>query len=567
MGLKVISLRKIGGLSRNYRHLPRYRHIIAVLLKYGFDEAVDSLGIDRYLELGLNLISRQRPKGIERLSREKRFRMVLEELGPTFIKMGQMGSTRSDLFSPDLLCELTGLQDNVKPFSFEKVKETIEEELGKSLEDVFSEFEEIPIASASIGQVHRAKLKTGEDLAIKVQRPEIQKIIEADLEIMLHLASLMERHVEEAELQCPTRIISEFGRSLEKEIDYTTEASNLERFGRQFQGDSTVYVPKVFHHISTSRLLVMEYIDGIKSNDISQLDKAGLDRKIITERGTDLFLKQIFEYGFFHADPHAGNLFVLPNNIMCYLDYGMMGYVDLRTRENFAELLQGFFEWDETKAVRGILKLVEYEDSPNIKSLERDVADLMGQYLYKPLKEIQIGKIVFSLFNLLSRHQLRIPQGFYLMIRAMSAGEGLGLVLDPEFDMFQRMGPFVMRARSARFDPKRLTSEVLETGIDLISLILEIPREFRDLIAQAKRGKVKTIFELKGLELLIDRHDKGQNRRALSNIIAALIIGAALVIHAKIPPFLFGISLVGLIGFLVAGIMGLWLLIAIFRSG
>jgi len=305
----MLSIRKIGVIGRTYRHLGRYRQILAILFKYGFGDLVELLKIDQYIEIGLQMISKKRRERVEKLTRAERIRMALEELGPTYIKLGQTLSTRPDLVPVDFVQELSKLQDDVPPRPFSDVKEIIEAELDLPLEELFDFFDETPLATASIGQVHRARLKDGEVIAVKVQHSGIRKIIEVDLEIMLHLATLMERHIEEISLHRPVKIVEEFARTLEKEIDYTSEALNIERFAQQFLDDSTIYVPKVFRDLTTTRVLTMEFIDGIKVSEIDQIENADIDKEIVNDRGAALFLRQVFDHCFFHADPHPGNIF------------------------------------------------------------------------------------------------------------------------------------------------------------------------------------------------------------------------------------------------------------------
>jgi len=406
----MLSIRKIGVVGRTYRHLARYRQILTILFRYGFGDLVELLKIEQYIEIGLQLISKNRRNRLEKLSRAERVRMAFEELGPTYIKLGQILSTRPDLVPVDFIKELAKLQDRVPSSPFSEVTKIIESELGAPPEDVFDFFEKVPLASASIGQVYRATLKDGEDVAVKVQRPGIKKIIEVDLEIMLHLATLMERHIEEMSLYRPVKIVEEFTRTIEKEIDYTIEATNMERIARNFLNDSTIYVPKVFWDITTESILTTEYIEGIKVSEIDQLEKAELDRKLITVRGADIVLKQIFKHGFFHADPHPGNIFVLPDNVICLLDFGMTGSVDRGTREDFVDLADSVVNRNESRATHCILKLTDWDEDPEIRLLEKDVADFMGRHLHKPLKEIKIGRLLQNLLELAYRHRLRLPR-------------------------------------------------------------------------------------------------------------------------------------------------------------
>lgn len=563
----MLSIRKIGIIGRTYRHLNRYRQILAVLFRYGFGDLVDVLRIEQYLEIGLQMISRKRREQVEKLTRSERVRMALEELGPTFIKLGQVLSTRPDLVAPEFVEELSKLQDHVPPFGYDEVRRIVEGELAGSLEDTFQSFEETPLAAASIGQVHRARLKDGEDVIVKVQRPGIRKVIEVDLEIMLHLASLMERHLEEFQTNRPVRIVEEFARTLEKEVDYTIEASHIERFSRQFMDDETVYVPKVFRETTTERVLTMEYIDGVKASDIDRIEKEGLDRKIITARGADLILKQIFDHGFFHADPHPGNIFVLPGNVICYLDFGMMGSIDRQTREDFADLVHSVVKKDEAGAMQALLMLTRYDEEPDGRLLARELADFMGQHLYKPLKDLQMEKLLQQLVELISRYRLQMPPDLFLMLKALATVEGVGLSLDPDFHMINQAAPFIRRVRMEQFGPKRMANDIVKSGAELVRLVQEIPGELRGLLRQMKRGKVKMEFEHRGLEPMLATHDQISNRIAFSIVIAALIVGSALIVLSKTPPFLLGIPVIGILGFVVAGVMGVWLLIAILRKG
>ena len=301
-------IRKIGIVSRTYRHVNRYRQILTVLVRYGFGGLVDRLRIGQYLEIGLQFITREQREHVEMLSIPVRVRMALEELGPTFIKLGQVLSTRPDLVPPELAAELSKLQQEVPPFAFDKVRAIVQAELGRPLEEVFENFDPQSIAAASIGQVHRARLRSGEDVVVKVQRPDIETLVEVDLEILLHLAMLVEKHVEDWRWYRPSRIVEEFHRVLERELDFRTEASHLERFASEFTADETIYVPAVFREFTTRHVLTMEYVDVIPVTDLDRLRAAGLDPKVIAARGTDLTLKQIFVHGFFHADPHPGNV-------------------------------------------------------------------------------------------------------------------------------------------------------------------------------------------------------------------------------------------------------------------
>ncbi len=563
----MLSIRKIGVIGRTYRHLNRYRQILRVLFKYGFGDLVDILKIEQYLEIGLQMISRKRREKIEKLTRAERLRMALEELGPTFVKLGQILSTRPDLIPFEYIKELSKLQDQVPPFPYDDVRETIKSETGKLPQEIFEHFDETPLAAASIGQVHRATLKDGEAVVVKIQRPGIHKIIEVDLEIMLHLAGLMERHLEELEAYRPTRIVEEFARSLEKEINYRTEASHIERFARQFMDDETVYIPKVFRQMSTQRILTMEYVEGIKASEVERLQKEGYDLPEITRRGTGLIMKQIFDFGFFHADPHPGNILALPNNVIGLLDFGMVGRISRQEREAFSDLVTQVIRGDEKKVADAVLNLTNYDKEPDRIEFERDFAELIDQYLYRPLKELEIGRLLQQLLEILTKYRLGLKPDLFLMMKALSTVESLGAMLDPDFKLIKHAEPFIRHIQLRRFNPKTIAGDMIDTGSELFTLLKEIPREVRGILKQAKEGKVKIEFEHKGLEPVLFTHDRSSNRIAFAIVLAALIIGSSLITLSDIPPKWNDIPIIGLAGFIIAGVMGFWLLVTILRRG
>lgn len=563
----MLSIRKIGVIGRTYRHLNRYRQILTILFKYGFGDLLDRLSVDQYIGAGLQAISRKRAERVEKLTRPQRLRMAFEELGPTYIKLGQILSTRPDLVPVDILEELARLQDEVPPFPFEEVKTAIESEFGLPAEELFAQLDEQPLASASIGQVHKALTRDGEPVAVKFQRPDIQKIIEVDLEIMLHLATLAERHIKEFEIHRPVKIVEEFARTLEKEIDYRIEATNMERIARRFLDLPHVYIPAVFREFTTSRVLTTELIEGIKISNIEAIVRAGLDQKVIADRVVGLVLKQAFGHGFFHADPHPGNIFVLADNVICLVDYGMMGLVDRTTRETFVDLIDSVVHQQEGKTTQALLNLTEWDEEPDIRALEREVADFMGRHFYKPLKDMEIGKLLQDLLHLTMRFRLRLPPDIFLMIKALSTVEGVGRALDPDFDLIAHVRPFIQQVKLERFGPKRLSADLYDMLSRLLQFLQQFPKDLLDLTGMIRQQRLSLQLEHKGLEAMLATQDQTSNRMSFAIIIAALIIGSALIVISEIPPLVYGISLIGIIGYLVAAIMGIWLLVAIIRKG
>ena len=563
----MFSIKKLGAIGRTYRHLNRYQRILRVLFKYGFNDLVDRLHIDQYLESGLQMINRKPREQIARLSRPERLRLVFEELGPTFIKLGQLLSTRPDLIPAEYLDELARLQDEVPPFSLAEVHAIFREELGRSPDEVFHYFDAEPLAAASIGQVHRARLDSGAEVVVKVQRPDIENVIAVDLEILAHLAGLMEQYLEEVQGHRPTAIVQEFARSLSREIDFAVELANVQRFARQFKSNAAIHVPLVYPELSTPRVLVMEYVLGIKASMAGHLREQGYDLPLIAERGATLVMEQIFVHGFFHADPHPGNLFILPDNVVCFIDFGQMGRLSRKDREDFTDLVLDLVAGDERTVVEGVLKVTVQLGEVDRESLARDLGGLVDLYLYRPLGELEAGRILQDLLDLVTRHKLTFKPAFYQMMKALSTVEGVGLMLDPKLELIRLARPFMRRIRLERMRPARLAEEIARTGSGYLQLLRELPEELRTILRQLRGGRMRLEFEHRGLQSLGAALDRVSNRIAFAIVLAALIVGSSLIVLSDIPPHWHDIPVIGLLGFLVAGIMGFWLLLSIIRHG
>ena len=563
----MFSIRKLGAIGRTYRHLNRYHRILRVLFKYGFSDLVDRLHIDQYLESGLKMINRKPREQLARLSSPERLRLVFEELGPTFIKLGQLLSTRPDLIPADFLGELSKLQDDIPPFSDEEVRAIFAEELGGSPESIFATFDVEPLAAASIGQVHQATLDDGTAVVIKLQRPGIENIIAVDLEILAHIAELMEQYLEEVQGHQPMAIVHEFARSLSREIDFSIELANIQRFARQFEGNSAIHVPGVYPELSTERLLVMEHVQGIKASQVELLREQGYELTKIAQRGADLVMEQIFVHGFFHADPHPGNIFILPDNVICFLDFGQMGRLSLKDREDFTDLVLDLVAGNEQKVVTGVLKLTIQLGEVDRDALAQDLGNLMDLYLYRPLGELEAGKILQDLLDLVSRHKLSFKPSLYLMMKALSTVEGVGLMLDPKLELISQAKPFMRRIRLERMRPGRIAEEISSTGSSYLNLFRELPDEIHAILQLLRKGRMRLEFEHRGLKALGITLDRVSNRISFAIVQAALIVGSSLIILSDIPPRWHSIPVIGLLGFLMAGIMGFWLMLSIIRHG
>jgi ubiquinone biosynthesis protein len=556
----MLSLRDFDVVGRTYRNINRYRQILTILFKYGFGNIIEALNIDQYLEIGLKMISRSKHARVERLTQPQRTRLLFEELGPTFIKFGQVLSTRPDLIPLKFIFELEKLQDNVPKFPFAKVQTILEKEFGAE-KNPFASMEEDPFASASIGQVHLARLKTGEQVAVKIQRPGLRKLIQVDLEIMNHLATLMERHIEDLSFFRPVKIVEEFAETLDKEMDYTLEASNMERVAQQFLFDSTIHIPKVYLDRSTEIVLTMEYIQGIKISDISALEAAGMDRKALTRQGADLILKQVFEYGFFHADLHPGNLFVLPNNVLGPVDFGMMGFMDRRAREVFVDLIASVVSEKPSATCHYLLELTEYDEEPDMRFLERDISTFISQYLTKALKHINVGRLLQDLLKITAKHKLRLYPDTFLMMKSFAAVEGVAQRLDPEFDMIGYAAPFIKQKKMERISLSRISEDISSLSLESLQMLQDVPRDSISIIRQARKGKFVLGFDVQRLEKIIGAYRRESHKLSVSIIISALIIAASLLLSFKVPPQIFSISILGLSTMACAVFLGLWLFV------
>lgn len=579
----MVSIRRLGAINRTYRHFTRYRQILRILFKYGFHDLVDYLHIDHYLETGLQMINRKPREQIFRYSRPERLRMGLEELGPTFIKLGQLLSSRPDFISPDYLEELRKLQDNVPPFSYQEVQQIFREDQGKDPEDIFSDFSTTPLAAASIGQVHLARISSDvlkstkrslknqeaskRDVVVKVQRPGLESIIAVDLEILLQIAGLMEDRFEEIQGHQPTAIVEEFALSLSREIDFTIELSNIHHFSLQLSGNPDIYVPEVFPELSTERILVMERVNGIKASHACELKDKGYNLPLIAERGANLVMEQIFVHGFFHADPHPGNLFILPGNIICFIDFGQMGRLLLKDRENFTDFILSITSGNESGAVNGILKMTIHKGEIDRDRLALDIGDLVGRYMHLPIGEMEVEKMHLELLKLLSKHRLFLKPNLYLMFKALATVEGIGMMLAPEVELLTLAKPFMKKIKLNRVHPRRLAEDFSAAGYQYLSLLRDLPAETRSILTQLRQGRMRLEIKHRGLLPLERALYRVSNRIAFAIVIAAQIIGSSLVVLSGIKPRWHGIPLIGLIGFLVAGIMGFWLLISILRRG
>jgi ubiquinone biosynthesis protein len=554
--------------NRNIRSIRRYRHILGILIKYGFGHFVEQLNIDYYLELGRKIVTfGTATKDIERLTQPQRLRLALEELGPTFIKFGQLLSTRPDIVPKEYSQELQKLQDKVPSVGTEAIREQIEKEIGTTIEEAFARFDNEPMAAASIAQVHRGQLKSGEEVVFKVRRPGVQKVIETDLDILMGLAYLIENHIPAGELYDPTGLVKEFRRTVYREMDFAREGYTMDRFAANFDGDPTIYVPRVFWDFTCETVLTMEYVSGTKISHFELLQNQGLSLTEIAAKGANAFLKQVFDYGLFHGDPHPGNLMVLENGTICMLDYGMVGRLSEELKIQLTELLLALLQRDVDRIISQLLYAGELLDESNLKSLKRDLSEFIDDYYDILLQNIKVGKLLIDFIDILTEYRIKFPPDLLLLARALIAMEGLGRQLDPHFNMIDSIRPFAEKIIRDRVTPSHISREITQALHSYGALAKNLPRDIKEFINRVNRNKFKIDLEHRGLDKLVSDLDKSSNRLSFSMLIAALIIGSSLIMQTSKGPLLFGFPVLGFLGYSAAALLGLWLAIAILRSG
>ena len=557
---------KISGFGQQYKNIKRYRQIIAVLFKYGFQDVLERLRVSAYFRLGRRIIFRKKAE-VVKLTYAQRIRLAMEELGPTFVKLGQILSMRPFLIPLELVEELAKLQDEVAPFSFEDVKHIVERELKAPLETNFYYFDPIPIASASLAQVHKAVTQNGDKVVVKVQRPDIKKIIDSDMSILKDLASLFDRYIPESKQYDPKGMIEELSKTFRREIDFKNEGRNIDIFRENFKEDKTVFVPRVFLELSTNLILTMEFIDGVKISNLQEIERRGWDRKIIARNAGKAVFKQIFIDGFFHADPHPGNIFVLENNVIAPVDFGMMGKLSETAMDEMSDLLIAVVTWDAKAVVKVYDKAGILGEGINLKALEADFNDFMYRYHKIPLSRLDMKTIINDLFYIVHRYEIQVQSELMLLGRALSTYEEVARMLDPDFNFINEAIPFVKKLAKRKYKPKVILRDFLRGVHDLRDFLVGFPFELRRITQKIGRGELSFTLQHKGLEKLILELDRASNRISFALVVAAIIVGSSLIMRMDVGPFLFGYPVRGIVGYVMAGLLGVWLVIAILRSG
>ncbi|MFD1708174.1 ABC1 kinase family protein [Siminovitchia sediminis] len=552
-------------MLRRMKHTQRYQEIMNVFLKNGLSHFLFRLGlVDRSKK------ARDEGENVNAKDLGTRLCTALQDLGPTFIKLGQIASSRRDMIPEEIASELEKLQDDVQSFSCEEVADIIELELGEPVDRLFMDFNQTPLATASIGQVHAAKLYTSEEVVVKIQRPDIQSMIDTDLEILLDLARGIEKRLEWAKRYRIREMLEEFSNSLRNELDYEWEGRNGERIAKQFLHNPGVHIPKIYWDYSTKKVLTQEMIRGVKITHIDELEQKGYDRKIVAERLADSMFTQVLEHGFYHGDPHPGNIYVLPRNVVAYLDFGMVGQLREEMKNYFVSLFIHLRQGSSSGMIKTFKDMDLLDEDTSVAELKYDLDHLIHKYYDASLSEMSIGAALTDVFSVAYRHRVRIPSEMVILGKSILTMEEILYTLDPDFSIMKAVEPFSEKLFKQRYDPRNILRKSFDEMVETIDIFLELPKDLKDITTNVKKGRMRLDINIKELQTFLQRLDKISNRLSFSIILLSfsilmvgLIIGTAIADKSAL---LFRMPVIE-IGSIIAGLMFLFMIFSIFRSG
>lgn len=549
------------------RDLGRLKEILGVMVRHGFGDTVRRLGLADKLERAGQALHWTHAADLARVEPPVQVRLALEELGPTFVKFGQILAGRADLFGPEWIAEFEKLHSQVPAVPLEVLRPQLREDLGAEPEAVFAWFDPDPLAAASIAQVHRARLQGGAEVVVKIRRPGIADIIHADLRLLHRLAALAEAELPAVKPYRPQQLVREFARSLRRELDLAGECRQAERIAANMAQLPHVLIPRVHWEHTCERINVQDLVTGVPGSALEALTpEAGFDRQVLAQRGAQALLKMILEDGLFHADPHPGNVFYQPGNRIAFIDFGMVGRLSQRRRDELLQLLLGLVEHQPQAVADVLLDWTGDEHGINLGQLETEIEAFVDQYHGVPLAQLSLAQMLADVTALLREHHLALPADLALLIKAFIALEGMGRNLDPGFHMATQALPLLRQVARDRYQPRALAGRALWTLRRTLSTVEQLPDDMARLLRNARRGRLQVGIELAHLKRVGDQIDRSANRLAMALVIAALIIGSSIVMTVKGGPTLFGLPAFGFLGFFGAVVCGLWLVRAIWRS-
>lgn len=550
-----------------YKNIQRLRQIITILVRHGFYPVIERIRLTKLISLPQRIMGKKTTAEQEALSFAVRTRLAFEELGPTFIKFGQILSTRPDILPEEFIKEFLKLQDEVPPFPFQDVVKIIEQEFKRPAKELFKKIEEKPVAAASIAQVHRAVTMDGEDAVIKVQRPDIEAIIDTDVSILRYLARLIVKYVPESRVYDPASMVEEFASTIRKEMDFTLEASYTERFRKNHSDDPRVLIPSIYWNLTGKKVLTMERIEGIKADNIEKLKENGIDTEKISHIIAETLFRQVFEFGIFHGDLHSGNIFVAGPEQVAFVDFGIVGRIGKEMQENLADIFAGLVSEDYELLTKVYLRMGILPDDIDEATFKREYQDMLFSYFGKPFKRTSVGELFMDYIRLASRYKIRMPRELLLLDKCILELEGLGRLLHPDVNVLVESQRFARMLIAKRLAPAALAKDAIDTVREYQAFARTLPSQITQILKKMTSDKFTIDFVHKGLEDLMGEMDRSSNRLTFGVIVAALIIGSSLVLAFGSGPKLFGFPFLGILGFVVAGIMGLWLAFLILRSG
>ncbi len=548
------------GALRSYRNIGRMRRLIQVVTKHGLGSYVSRFRLGRWLVSPFGRAAVEIPA-------PQRVVQMLQELGPTAVKLGQMLAARGDLIPEEYRRELATLHDHVEPFPGEEAVGVIEAELNAPIGELFAEFERTPVASASIAQVHRAVLKDGTKVVVKVQRPGIERTIRADMDLLRTVAVLLERYVPESRILRPTRTVEEFARGMRRELDFMTEAAYTTRFHEEFVDDPHVKVPRVVWEMTTARVLTLERMDGLKCT-LENVRKLDLDPAEVADRLVSAFLRQYFELGIFQADPHPGNILLDTEGRLCMVDFGQTGHLDPDTTEHLGTLVTAFVRGDLDTVIDVCAEMGMLSAETEVSLFKREIMELVDRYYRVPAGRIDMGRLIPDVMRTARNNYVILPADLTLLAKSLTTVSGMVKEMAPQVDLAAKIEPYAKRLIRRRFSASRMAEDISTLAMRSARLLDRMPAEISQILRKLRGGDLEIVFKHEGLEEPIYEMDRAANRIVVGLIISSIILASSLIINAKPRPLLPGtdISWIGIIGYMLAGVMGMWLLVAIFRS-
>ncbi len=555
--------------KRTFQNISRIQGVVSILLKYGFEEIVSTTPLRKLVPRQTRLSWLRENRPVFEYSRYERLRMVLEDLGPTFVKLAQIISNRPDVLPEPLIKQLERLQNNVPPFEYEKAKAIIEQETGQPLEATFEYFDQKPIGSASLGQVHRARLIGGEEVVVKVMRPKARQLVETDLTLIKDFFKLTENYFKRQGLLNPLDIITVFERTMQRELDYRNEARNMEQFRNYYQHRSDFYVPAVHKKLSTDSILVMELIRGCKITDVDTLQSWGLDPKRLAEKGMDIYLSQIFENGYFHADPHPGNVLVRHDGTICLIDFGMVGKLMKKDKYAFAGIFISMAKLDARSMALNFRRLAIESDIDDMRKFEYDLNEVIEDFASLDVEELNMSDLATALQRIIYQYKLKVPGSVFLILRAMVILEGIGKNIHPEFKTFEFVQPYGTRLVKEQYSWGNISSDVTFTLTQLLGLFSSLPFDTKEILKNIRKGTLQLRIHNTGLEPLAQSLRRATTKVSIAFMFGALFIAAALFNlspASQEAPQWYGLSVFSIITLVLAAVMGIGWLYTIFRK-